>query len=94
MSTIGNAPKVTQADLAANIKHIEYVEHVSKGGQVLRWCILTTASGFAVTGKPSAAVSPENDDKILGEEIAYQNATQELWPLMGYALKERLSSVG
>lgn len=86
-----NAPRLRPSDLDANITHTDFVKHVSAGGQVLRWCVLTTRSGFAVTGRPSVSVSSENDDVEVGERVAYQNAKNELWPLMGYALKERLS---
>lgn len=85
------APRVTPADLNANIVHTEIVKHISHSGQVLRWAVLTTRSGFAVTGRPSASVSAENDDAEIGEKVAIDNARQELWPLMGYALRERLS---
>lgn len=85
------APRVTLSDLEANIAHVEYVRHMAKSGQVLRWAIITTRNGFAVTGKPSCAVSPANDDAELGERTALQNARNELWPLMGYALREDLS---
>lgn len=86
------APRVTLADLEANIADVEYVKHISKGGGILRWAVITTANGFAVTGKPSAAVSAENDNQEVGKQIALQNAKNEMWPLMGYALKEKLSS--
>lgn len=86
------APRITPADIAANIVHTEIVKHISHSGQVLRWAVLTTRNGFAVTGKPSASVSPENDNAELGERIALENATEELWPLMGYALKDRLAA--
>lgn len=86
------APRVTLADLEANITSVEYVKHVSKGGGILRWAVITTANGFAVTGKPSAAVSVENDNQEVGEQVALQNAKNEMWPLMGYALKEKLST--
>jgi hypothetical protein len=87
-----NAPRVTPADVQANIKHVEYAKHVSHSGQVLRWCVITTQSGYAVTGRPSVSVSSENDKAEIGEKVAYENAVHELWPLMGYALKERLTS--
>jgi hypothetical protein len=87
------APRITPADIENAIKHIEYVKHTSAGGQVLRWAILTTQSGFAVVGAPSVAVSPENDDAEVGEKVARQNSTQALWPLLGFALKEKLASV-
>ncbi len=85
------APRVTRDDMIANIAHTEIVKHVSVTGQVLRWAIITTKNGFAVTGKPSCAVSSENDDEAIGKQIALTNAEDELWPLMGYALKEKLS---
>lgn len=85
------APRVTRDDMIANIAHTEIVKHVSVTGQVLRWAIITTKNGFAVTGKPSCAVSAENDNEAIGKQIALKNAENELWPLMGYALKEKLS---
>ena len=86
------APRVTLDDLKANIADVEIVKTVAKSGQVLRWAVLTMRNGFAVTGRPSVAVSPENDDAEIGESVAIDNATNELWPLMGYALKEKLAS--
>jgi hypothetical protein len=85
-----HAPRITKDMLELNIAHVEIHKHVTHGGQILRWAILTTTSGFAVTGRPSAAVCAENDDAAIGEKVALDNAKQELWPLMGYELKERL----
>lgn len=85
------APRVTLTDLAGNIVDTEIVKHVSKSGQVLRWAVLTTRNGFAVAGKPSCSASKENDNAEIGEKIAIRNAQDELWPLMGYALKENLA---
>lgn len=84
------APRVSIGDVIANIESTEIVKHVSKSGKVLRWAVINTVSGYAVTGKPSCSVSPENDDKEIGEKIAKENARDELWGLMGYALSERL----
>lgn len=84
------APRVSLAAMQANIRGIEIVKHVSAGGQVLRWAVITTDSGFAVTGRPSVSVSPENDDAEIGGRVATDNARNELWALMGYALKEQL----
>lgn len=85
------APRVSLADLDANIVHTEIVKHVSPSGQVLRWAVLTTKNGFAVTGKPSASASSENDRPPLGEKRAVENARDELWTLMGYELRSNLS---
>ena len=84
------APRVTPEDLDKNIASVEFVKHVTNTGKVLRWCILNTVNGFAVTGEPSASVSVENDRQSVGEEVAYNNARSKLWPLMGYLLTEKL----
>lgn len=84
------SPRVTPADLTANIVHTEFVTHVSQSGQVLRWAVLTTKSGYAVVGRPSVSVSKENDNEKIGRQVAYDNSRNELWPLMGYALKEKI----
>ena len=61
-----------------------------KSLDLLTFCVLVLRHGFTVTGE-SACASPENFDAELGRRIARQNAVQKLWPLMGYALKERLA---
>lgn len=84
------APRVSLADIEANIAHTEIVKHITPSGSILRWAVLTTRCGFSATGRPSASVSVENDNAEIGEKVAIDNARSELWPLMGYALKERL----
>lgn len=86
------APRVTPEDMSANIIDTEIVKHVSVGGQVLRWAVITTRNGFAVVGRPSVSVSPENDDAEIGVAVAISNAKNELWPLMGYELRSKLAS--
>lgn len=85
------APRITPDDVKANIKDVEYVKHVSKGGQILRWAVITTTNGYAVVGNPSVAVSPANDNEGIGQKVALDNSKNELWPLMGYELKSKLS---
>ena len=86
------APRVTLADLNANIVHTEIVKHVSQSGQVLRWAVLTVKNGHAVHGEPSCSVSPENDNAEIGQKIAVENARRALWPLMGYELRSKLAA--
>jgi len=73
--------------------HTEIVKHISPSGQVLRWAVLTTRNGFAVTGRPSASVSSSNDNEEIGKKVAIDNAMQELWPLMGYELRSKLAGI-
>lgn len=57
---------------------------------LLTFCVLVLRNGFTVTGE-SACASPENFNAGVGRKIARQNAIAKVWPLMGYALKERLA---
>lgn len=85
------APRVTFSQIEDAIKSIDIVKHVSASGQVLRWAALNMRNGFAITGRPSCSVSPENDNDELGKKIATDNAIGEAWALLGYELKSRLA---
>lgn len=91
------APRVTPADIDANIIEEHYftaaesvrVAVYMEPLHLLTFCVLVLKNGFTVTGE-SACASPENFDAELGRKIARQNAVNKIWPLMGYALKQRL----
>ena len=102
------APRVTPVDLLANIVSSHYFtaaegvygNELCNTGVVsmglpplflLTFCVLVLRNGFTVTGE-SACASPENFDPEIGRKIARQNAEGKVWPLMGYALKERLNN--
>jgi hypothetical protein len=101
------APRVTPQDIEANIASAHYFTaaqgcagscnmSVLPDGWVqplnlLTFCVLVLRNGFTVTGE-SACASPENFDAEVGRKIARANAISKVWPLMGYALKERLAA--
>lgn len=68
----------------------EYVTYKGSPLSLLTFCVLVLRNGFTVTGE-SACASPENFDAELGRNIARANAVNKIWPLMGYALKEKLN---
>jgi hypothetical protein len=96
------APRVTPADIEANIKRAHYF--VAADGtdftsddrpaalELLTFCVLELQNGFTVTGE-SACASPENFDAELGRKIARANAVNKVWPLMGYALRNELAGI-
>lgn len=55
-------------------------------------CILMMQNGFVVIGK-SAPASPENFDRELGKKLAYEDCIRQLWPLMGFALRDKLAGI-
>jgi N4 Gp49/Sf6 Gp66 family protein len=59
--------------------------------KLLSICILVMKNGFTIVGK-SAPASPENFNAELGRKIAYEDALQQVWPLMGFALREKLAA--
>ena len=58
--------------------------------KLLTFCVLVLRNGFTVTGE-SACVSPENFDAAIGRRVARENAVEKIWPLLGYALKDKLA---
>jgi hypothetical protein len=50
---------------------------------------LVLRNGYTVHGH-SAPASPDNFDVEIGRKIARQKAVEQIWPLMGYALREQL----
>ena len=57
--------------------------------ELLTFCVLVLRNGFTVTGE-SACASPENFNPDIGRRIARENAVSKIWPLLGFALKEKL----
>ena len=92
------APRVTPADLQANIAaEYTFTADTATAGcpqlpelKLLTFCVLVLRNGFTVTGE-SACASPENFDAEIGRKIARENAAAKVWPLMGYALKTELA---
>jgi len=60
--------------------------------KLLTFCVLVLSNGFTVTGE-SACASPENFNAEIGNKIARTNAVNKVWPLMGYALRNKLAGV-
>ena len=56
---------------------------------LLTFCVLVLRNGFTVTGE-SACASPENFNAEIGRKIARQNAVAKVWPLLGFALRQKL----
>ena len=95
------APRITPADIEANIAQENYftawdgAERVSNHRpdpalKRLTFCVLVLRNGFTVTGE-SACASPENFDAEIGRKIARENAINKIWPLMGYELRTKLA---
>lgn len=60
-------------------------------GTTLTVCCLTLLNGFTVTGE-SACADPANFDGLQGRMMARKNAREKIWPLLGFRLRDRLST--
>ena len=97
------APRVTLADVEASIASEHYFtarEGVAGAGGTagdalgrLTFCVLVLKNGFMATGK-SVCVSSANFDPAVGRQIARENALDEIWPVLGYALLDKLAQEG
>lgn len=98
---LGNtAPRVSPADIDANISAEYFLtgdkatvgcpQHESL--RLLTICILVTRNGFVEVGT-SAPASAENFNAELGRKYAREDAVKNLWPKMGYALREHLANI-
>lgn len=98
-AAVAKAPRVTLDDINNNVA-MEYTFTASKAiagcpgeddadMKVLTICLMRMKNGFVVIGK-SAPASPENFDANLGAKFAREDCVRQLWPIMGYALRETL----
>ena len=98
------APRITPADIEANIIdevyftaldgyagtqpfHHEEYRYGRVNSRVLgrlTFCVLVLRNGFTVVGHSACA------DEI-GRKIAREKAVEQIWPLMGYELRSKLS---
>ena len=102
----GEAPRVTLADIEGEISHVYYmngnqfaanaqvIAHKDKNTHTLQMqtvtiCMMVLKNGYVVIGQATPA-SPENYDKAHGRKLAYDKCIQQLFPILGYQLKEQL----
>lgn len=95
----GEGVTVTPAAIEAEIVAVNYFNAaeaaIASGGpsnpslELLTFCVLTLRNGFTVTGQ-SACADPKKFNQEIGQKVAYGDAFRQVWPLMGYQLRDRL----
>lgn len=99
-AAVATKPRVSLADMEAKIrarydftgeKIVPENTPVDSSLRILSMCVLVMTNGFTVIGK-SAPASPENFNAELGKKFAYEDAVRQIWPLEGYALREKLAA--
>lgn len=100
------APRVSLDDIKAAISEKYFVSGAYAVGKnapdlgardgvphpltLLTLCFLVMKNGFTIVGK-SAPASADNFDQEYGKQLAYEDAVKQVWPLMGFALRDKLS---
>jgi len=56
------------------------------------FCVLILKNGFRVIGVNAGPVSAETVDAEYGRKLARHNAEEQIWPLLGFLLSDRLAT--
>jgi hypothetical protein len=81
------APRITKEHIQSLIVDETYT---NLEGTRTTVCRLQLANGFCVVGVNNGPVSAANFSQEIGCEYAYKAAVDQIWPLEGYLLAERL----
>lgn len=82
--------RLTLSDIQGKVKRVDYR---IVPDTTLTVCTLILENGFTVTGE-SACVDPKQFNQAMGEQIAFTNALEKIWPLEGYLLRQRRFEAG
>ncbi len=94
------APRVSLSDIESNIDY-QLTFTLDKASEamgvptvesfkLMTVCALVMKNGFVFIGK-SAPASAANFNAELGAKLAYEDAIRQIWPMMGFALREKLA---
>ena len=89
MNYPNDPPKKTAVDITSMSSKIKEVIYTTAPDSTLTICLLYMKNGYVVIGK-SACVDASKFNEALGEKYAYEDAINQLWPLEGYLMAERL----
>lgn len=81
------APRVTLQDVKDFIIGEHFMQH-----ETLTICVLKLANGFTVTGE-SACADLKNFNQEIGQRLAKENATNKVWPLLGFELRSKIDQI-
>lgn len=100
------APRVSLGDIENSIICVAYIDGrrlvdnaeatgtsagvLSPSLDVLTICVLVLRNGSTIIGK-SAPASLANFDAELERKLAYEDGVRQIWPLMGFSLRDRLA---
>lgn len=92
LAAAAKAPRVNQGDIERAIREGKVSYTVLPNGRTTVCCIEIFGGRFSVQGE-SSCVSKENFNPVYGEKLAFKEAEQKLWPVLGAILAWRLAKI-
>lgn len=59
---------------------------------LVTFCVLMLRNGTKIVGVNYGTIDPAQHDEACGRREAREDATRQVWPLMGYELRSKLST--
>ena len=81
--------RVSLESIENSIASVEYIR--PPAADYMTIAVVIMKNGYVVLGK-SAPADPENFNEELGQKFAREDAIRQIWPLMGFALREKLAA--
>lgn len=75
--------RITLDDLKNRVDNVEYITRAH-----LTICVIELDNGYWLVGK-SAPVDPSNFNAEYGQQLAYDDALRQAWPLLAFAHLEK-----
>lgn len=61
---------------------------------LITFCVLLLKNGTKIVGINYGPISPENFDTKIARDFARAAAIEQLWPLLGFRLRDQLTKAG
>lgn len=81
--------RVSLESMEAKVKSVEFIN--PSAAPYMTIAVVIIDNGYVLIGK-SAPADPENFNRELGQKFAREDAIRQMWPLEGYALREKLAA--
>lgn len=81
---MSNKYGLSETYIQGQIKDVSYQRYGDTG----TLCVLTLQNGYTVTGT-SGCIDPTIFNEDIGQRVAYDNAFNKLWEILGYGEKQR-----
>ena len=92
-------PRVTLAQVMGSIREVYYLnpgdilEQTGSPLNTITICVAVLYNGWVVTSRGVAPAAPENYDPEIGRKLAYEDVVRQIWPLMGFLLRQTIYEI-